>query len=152
MIIPKSKPLVVPMPKEHNYRIEEGCYSGVINRVVRSQRQNGKDTLRIVFALNVPGKENFLNFAKAEFNLNLEHGSELRDALVSVLGNEAVAALSGKEINFQTLVGKPADVQVEHIITSKTENYDYPYVQVCDIKPAGTWVAAKPAETGKVKN
>jgi len=150
MKIPKTKPLVVPMPKEQNYRIEEGYYSAVIHRIIRTPRPNCQDCgdlLRIVFALNVPGKENFINLAKAEFPLNLEHGSELRNVLANLLGREVLAAMSGAEINLEALVGMVVDVQVEHVITSKRDQYDYPFVQVCDIKPAGTLVAVKPAET-----
>ena len=89
MILPKVKPLVVQMPKEHNYRIEEGRYSSHVHKVVRTARQNcqgSDDILRIVFAINVPGKEKLLNLAKAEFTLNLEHGSDLRNVLVRLLG------------------------------------------------------------------
>jgi hypothetical protein len=155
MRIPKAKPLIVPMPQEHNYRIEEGYYPAVVHKIVRTPRPNCQDcgdVLRFVFALNVPGKEKFLNLAKAEFSLNLEHGSELRNVLVTLLGKEALAALSGKEINFESLVGMAVDVQVEHIITSKSDQYDYPFVQVCDIKPPGTLVAVKPAETKEAKD
>ena len=56
MRIPKSKPLVVTMPKEHNYRIEEGPYASRVHRVRRMQRQNCHncgDLLRIDFALEV---------------------------------------------------------------------------------------------------
>ena len=152
MKIPKAKPIVVPMPREHNYRIGEGRYGSLVHKVVRTGRQNcqgGDEVLRIVFAVNVPGKERFLNLAKAEFALNLEHGSELRNFLVRLIGKESLAALSGQEINFETLVGKPVDVEIEHIITSKRDQYDYPFVRVCDIQPAGTFVKvveAKPVE------
>ena len=150
MRIPKAKPLVIQMPQEHNYRIEEGRYTGRIYKIVRTPRPNsrdGGDILRIVFSLNVPGKEKFLNLAKAEFSLNLEHGSELRNVLAGLLGKEALAAKSGGEIDLESLVGMAVDVQVEHIITSKRDQYDYPFVQVYDIQPAGTLVAVKPTET-----
>jgi len=152
MKIPKTKPLVVPMPREQNYRIEEGYYSAVIHKIIRTPRLNCQDcgdVLRIVFALNVPGKDKFINLAKAEFPPNLEHGSELRNVLANLLGKEVLAAMSGAEINFEALVGMAVDVQVEHVITSKRDQYDYPFVQVCDIKPAGTLV--KPVETATTK-
>jgi hypothetical protein len=139
------------MPQEHNYRIEEGYYTGVIQKIVRASRPNCRDAdiLRIVFGLKVPGKENFLNLAKAEFSLNLEHGSELRNVLTRLLGKEALAAKSGGQIDLQSLVGMPVDVQVEHVITSKRDQYDYPLVQVCDIQPAGTLVEVKQATPQK---
>ena len=149
MKIPRAKSLVVSMPKEHNYRIDEGYYSGTIQKVVRVPRPNCHecgDVLRIVFALNVPGKEQFLNLAKAEFALNLEHGSELRNVLARLLGKDALAALSGAEINLESLIGKAADVEVEHVITSKRDQYDYPFVRICNIEPPGTLVLAKSSE------
>lgn len=143
MKIPNTNPLVFHMPKEHNYRIEEGKYRSRIYKIVRAQRQNGSgcaDILRIIFELKVPGKEQFLNLAKAEFNLNLEHGSELRNVVTRLLGKEALAALSGREIDFETMLGREADVEIEHIITSKRENFDYPYVHVRDIQLPGKLV------------
>jgi hypothetical protein len=143
MKINDVKPLVYQMPKEHNYRIEEGKYHAHIHKIVRTPRQTGNgcmDNLRFLFELNVPGKEKFLNLAKAEFPLNLEHGSDLRNMLSHLLGKEALAALSGQEIDFEKMVGMEADVEVEHIITSKRDNYDYPFVQVRDIQPPGTLV------------
>ena len=143
MKIPKAKPLVVQVPKTHNYRIPEGYYTGVIHKVVRVPRSNCRDCsdiLRIICALNVPGLEKFLNLAKAELSLSLEHGSELLEFLAAVLGKDALAALSGGELNLESLVGMSVDVQVEHITTSKSDSYDYPFVKICDIKPAGTWV------------
>ena len=143
MKIPRQKRLVVNMPKEHNYRIEEGPYAGNIHKVVRMPRpncQNGGEVLRIMFALIVAGKEQFLNLAKAELPFTLEHGSDLRRVLSRLLGREQMAALSGGEFDLETLVGLPADVEIEHIHTSKSDQYDYPFVLVTDIQPRGTLV------------
>jgi hypothetical protein len=136
------------MPREHNYRIEEGRYAARIYKIIRTQRPNCRDcgdALRIMFVLEVAGKEKLLNLAKAEFPLNLEHGSELRRVLTYLLGKEALASMSGGEFDFESLVGMPADVEIEHIRTSKSDQYDFPFVNVCDIQPAGTLVAVKPA-------
>ena len=143
MKINTVRPLKVQMPKEHNYRIEEGKYRAHIHKVVRTSRQTGNgcmDNLRLVFELNVPGREKFLNLAKAEFPLNLEHGSDLRNVLTRLLGKQAMAELSGGEIDFEKLVGIEADVEIEHIITKKRDNYDYPFVQVRDIQLPGSTV------------
>ena len=143
MKIPQTKPLIIPMPKEHNYRIEEGKYRVRIYKLVKTPKQNGLgcvEVLRIVFELNVPGKEQFLNLAKAEFPLTLEHGSELRNVITRLLSKGVLAALSGREIDLEILLGRAADVEIEHIITSKRENYDYPFVQIRDIQLPGTFV------------
>jgi hypothetical protein len=149
MRIPKSKPLVVTMPKEHNYRIEEGPYASRVHRVRRMQRQNCHncgDLLRIDFALEVKGKEKFLNLAKIELPFDLEHGSDLRKVLTRLIGKDGVAALSGEEVDLEPLLmDKPADVEVEHIRTNKSDQYDYPFVNVCDVQTPGTLVAVSPA-------
>ena len=93
-----------------------------------------------MFDVTVPGKEKFLNLAKAEFPLNLEHGSDLRNILTRLLGKEVMAELSGQEIDFETLVGREVDVEIEHIVTSKREQYEYPFVQVRDIQLPGQLV------------
>lgn len=145
MKLPKCNPLVIQMPKEHNYRIEEGRYTGLIHKIVRTPRsncQNGGDVLRIICALQVAGKENFLNLAKAELSLNLEHGSDLRRVLSRLLGKEQMSALSGGELDLESLVGRPVDVEIEHIRTNKTDQYDYPFVNVSDLRPAGTLIEA----------
>lgn len=154
MLIPKAKPLVVSVPKDHNYRIPEGYYTGTIHKVLRLPRPNCRDRgdiLRILCELTVPGMEKFLNLAKAEFLFSLEPGAELRDLLSTLLGKETLADLSGGAFDLESLVGRNVDVQVEHIITGKSEQYDYPFVHICDIKPAGTLVKPTPPATESIK-
>jgi len=147
MRFPPQRRLVVTMPKEHNYRIEEGRYAAHIHKVVRTPRPNCQDCgdlIRIMFALEIAGKEKFLNLAKAELPFNLEHGSDLRRVLSRLLGREQMGALSGGEFDLETLVGTPADVEVEHIRTNKSDLYDFPFVLVTDIQPRGTFMIANP--------
>lgn len=143
MKIPQQKHLVVIMPKEHNYKIPEGRYAAQIHKVLRIPRPGCPDCgelLRIMFTLQVAGKEQFKNLAKAEIPLNLEHGSDLRRVLSRLLGREQLAAVSGGELDLGSLVGLPADVEVQHIRTNHSDEFDYPFVLVTDIQPAGTWI------------
>lgn len=155
MKINRPQALKVQLPKDHNYRIEEGKYRASIHKIIKTPRQTGNgcmDNLRFMFEVKVPGKEKFLNLAKAEFPINLEHGTDLRNILTRLLGKDVMAALSGQEIDFETLVGLEVDVEIEHIITSKREQYDYPFVQVRDIQLPGqlikTEVIPEPANEG----
>ena len=147
MKIPQLRRLVIAVPKEHNYKIPEGRYAAKIHKVSRVSRPGCPDCgelLRIVFVLQVAGNEQFTNLAKAEIPLSLEHGSDLRRVLGRLLGREQLAALSGGELDLSSLVGIAADVEVEHIRTNKSDQYDYPFVLVTDIQPLGTFVAANP--------
>ena len=149
MKIPHQKKLVVPVPREHNYKIPEGRYAAQIHKVTRITRPGSNDCgemLRIMFVLQVAGKEQFTNLAKAEIPLNLEHGSDLRRVLGQLLGRDQLAAISGGELDLGTLVGLPANVQIEHIRTSKSDEYDYPFVLVTDIQSAGTGADTKAME------
>jgi len=143
MKLTRPNTLKVQLPKDHNYRIEEGKYQARIHKIFKTPRQTGSgcmDNLRFMFEIKVPDKEKFLNLAKAEFPLNLEHGSDLRNILTRLLGKEVMAELSGQEIDFETLVGREVDVEIEHIVTSKREQYEYPFVQVRDIQLPGQLV------------
>jgi hypothetical protein len=143
MRIPQQRRLVVTVPKEHNYKIPEGRYVAKIHKVTRVPRPGCPDCgelLRIMFVLQVAGKEQFTNLAKAEIPLNLEHGSDLRRVLGRLLGRDQLSALSGGEVDLSSLVGRTADVEVEHIRTSHSDEYDFPFVLVTDIQSAGTWV------------
>lgn len=149
MKINKVSPLKYQMPKDHNYGIEAGTYRARIYKIIRTPRQTGNgcmDNLRLMFEMMVQGKEKFLNLAKAEFPLNLEHGSDLLNVITRLLGKEVMAALSGQEIDFEKMVGMEVDVEIEHIITSKSDQCDYPFVQVRDIQKPDTLVNTTPAE------
>ena len=149
MKIPQQRRLVVTVPKEHNYKIAEGRYAAKIHKVARVPRPGCPDCgemLRIMFALQVAGKEQFMNLAKAEIPLSLEHGADLRRVLGRLLGREQLAAVSGGELDLSSLVGVAADVEIEHIRTSKSDDYDYPFVLVTDIQPAGTWIKTEVQE------
>src|ERR1035438_7647649 len=84
MLIPKPKPLVVPVPRESNFRIPEGRYRAKIASVrkLTVERQDGAgEVLRLLFEVQVPSLPNTQNLAKAEYRLEMrseEHTSELQ--------------------------------------------------------------------------
>jgi hypothetical protein len=149
MIIPRSRPLVRTVPKEHNFRVEAGRYKARIHKITTVPRQNASgcvENLRISFEVFVPGEERHINLAKAEFPYSLEHGSDLHNVLTRLLGRETLLALSGQDFDFETLLGKEVDVEVEHVITEKRALYEYPLVKICDIQPPGTFVKTVASE------
>jgi len=145
MLIPRQRPLVVPVPKQQNFHIEEGKYRAKISRVKRIERQNAHgcvEGVRFLFEVRVPGSDHLDNLAKADFKLDLESGSDLRNVVTRILGKEAFNTASGKTLDLETLAGLDVDIEIEHIITSKRDNYSYPFVHVRDIQRPGRLVEA----------
>jgi hypothetical protein len=61
-----------------------------------------------------------------------------------LIGKEAMSALSGSSFDFDQLKGMEVEVEIRHIITDKSENYDYPFVKVSDIQKPGTMGLPEP--------
>jgi hypothetical protein len=134
--------LLVTVPKQSTYRIDEGKYAAPIKSVRILDKQNSLGSIpfvRIQFKVRVPGlDEQFDCLAKADFPLNLESGSDLRNVINRLLGNAYLANLSGKKFDLAALVGVDCEIEVEHVSLEGRENYDYPLVVVRDIQVPGT--------------
>jgi hypothetical protein len=141
MLIPKSKPLVVPVPRESNFRIPEGRYRAKIASVrkLNVERLDGAvESLRLLFEVQVPSLPNLQNLAKAEYRLELNPGSDLRNVLTRLLGKHVFADASGGTFDLEQLVGMDVEVEIEHVTTSRRDEYSYPLVRVRDIRKPGT--------------
>jgi hypothetical protein len=146
MLIPKSKPLMVPVPKTTNFRIPEGSYRSKISSVrkqyVEKLASTG-ETVKLLFEVQVPSLQKTVNLAKAEFRLDLNPGSELHNVLTRLFGKQALADKAGGEFDLGELEGMTVDIEIEHVITNRRDEYDYPLVKVRDIQIAGTLVKAE---------
>lgn len=141
MLIPKAKPLAVPVPRDPNFRIPEGKYRAKISSVKKLfvEKLNGTgEILRILFEVIVPLLPKTLNLAKAEYKLDMNCGSELRNVLTRLLGKQALADVAGDSLDLEQLVDMDVEIEIEHIITSRREEYDYPLVKIRDIRKPGT--------------
>ena len=141
MLIPKPKPLVVPVPRESNFRIPEGRYRAKIASVrkLTVERQDGAgEVLRLLFEVQVPSLPNTLNLAKAEYRLEMNPGSDLRNVLSRLFGKQVFTDASGGTFDLGQLVNMDCEIEIEHVITSRRDEYSYPLVRVRDIRKPGT--------------
>jgi len=133
--------LTAQVPKEQTFKFGEGRYSAKIKKGRRKDRQNAEGAnpyIRILFRVNVPGLERYECLAKADFPLNLENGTDLRNIINRLLGKDYLANLSGQEFDFAVLEGLDCEIEVEHVNLEGREKYDYPLVVVKDIQKPGT--------------
>jgi len=141
MLIQRPKPLLVPVPRESNFRIPEGRYRAKITsiRKLTVERLDGSgDVLRILFDVQVPSLPNTQNLAKAEYRLELTPGSDLRNVLNRLYGKQVFANVSNGQFDLEQLVNMDCEVEIEHVVTSRRDEYSYPLVRVRDIRKPGT--------------
>jgi hypothetical protein len=146
MLIPKAKPLVVSVPKDPNFRIPEGKYCAKIISVKKQFVEKISSTgemVKLLFEVQVPSLPKTLNLAKAEFKLDMNCGSDLRNVLTRLFGKQALADATGGSFDLEQLEGKEAEIEIEHVITNKRDEYTYPLVKIRDIQPLRTQVEAK---------
>ena len=141
MLIPKAKPLAIPVPKDPNFRIPEGRYRATITTVRKllAERADGVgETLRILYEVQVPSLPKCINLAKSEYRLDMNPGSDLRNVLTRLLGKQVLSEAAGGTFDLEQLVGMDVEVEIEHVITSRRDEYSYPLVRVRDIRKPGT--------------
>ena len=136
-----GKPLVVSVPKDTNFHIPEGKYRAKISSVKKVPKQkinDNCDMLRILFEVLVPKLHRMVNLAKAEYPLNMHGGSELRNVLTRLLGKQVFADAAGDSFDLEQLTGMDVEIEIEHVITNRRDEYTYPLVKVRDIRKPGT--------------
>lgn len=144
MLIPKIKPsksLVVPVPRDTNFHIPEGRYRAKITRVKMERVQkldSVGDVVKLLFGVQVPSLPRTVNLARAEFRFDMNKGTELRNILTRLFGKEALSEAAGETFDLEKLVNLDVEIQTEHIITNRRDEYSYPLVRVCDIQKPGT--------------
>lgn len=136
-----SSALIVTVPKESTFQINPGSYAAQIKSVRKIERQTSKGStswVRFLFIVNVPGFERFECLAKADFPLNLENGTDLRNVMNRLMGRSYLANLSGQQFRFDELKGVACELEVEHVDCEGRENFDFPLVVVRDIQVPGS--------------
>lgn len=76
--------------------------------------------------------------AKAEYRLELTPGSDLRNVLNRLYGKQVFANVSNGQFDLEQLVNMDCEVEIEHVVTSRRDEYSYPLVRVRDIRKPGT--------------
>lgn len=142
MIIPKIKPAIeVSIPKDTSFHIPEGKYRATIRNIERKyvEKANGTgEVLKFFFEVQVPSQQKTINLAKLELREDMSTGSELRNLLTRLLGQETVSGAAGSKLSLDTLVGNEVEVEIEHVITNKRDDYAYPLVKVRDVQKITT--------------
>ncbi len=143
MKIPHIKPLLVEVPKKSNFRIPEGKYRAKIVSVrkVPVEKLNGTvRNVKLLFEVQVPALAKTLNLANAEYREDLNPGSDLHNVITRLFGARALDDAAGGSFDLAPLENMDVDIQIEHVITSRRDEYDYPLVKVHNIQPPGTLV------------
>ena len=139
--------LTVTVPKESTFKNPEGRYSAQIKSVRKLDKQNARGSnpfARFLFTVNVPGMERFDCLAKADFPLNLNNGSDLRNIINRLLGKQYLASLSGQQFSLDALSSIDCEIELEHVDLDGRENFDFPLVVVRDIQLPGTMRLTRP--------
>jgi hypothetical protein len=154
--IPHTKPLSVEVPKKSNFRIPEGKYRAKIMSVrkVPVEKLNGTvRNVKLLFEVQVPSQTKTLNLANAEYREDMNPGSDLHNVLTRLFGAKALDEAAGSSFDLEPLENMDVDIEIEHVITSRREEYDYPLVKVHNIQPKGTLVKdgvkPEPVKEGK---
>ena len=156
MKIPHTKALSVEVPKKSNFRIPEGKYRAKIMSVrkVPVEKLNGTvRNVKLLFEVQVPSQTKTLNLANAEYREDMNPGSDLHNVLTRLFGAKALDEAAGSSFDLEPLENMDVDIEIEHVITSRREEYDYPLVKVHNIQPKGTLVKdgvkPEPVKEGK---
>jgi len=140
-IPPETKHLYLNLPKKVNFHIPEGRYQAKIigiKKIDASDQSLKSARLKFVLEVQVPTLPKMQNLANAEFKCDLGEGSELRALLIRFLGKEVVEEAAGSQLDIQALENREVTIEVEHIITNRRHEYEYPLVRVSGIQPAKT--------------
>jgi hypothetical protein len=76
--------------------------------------------------------------AKAEFRDCMDRGSELCNVVTRLMGKAAVEAAADGVLVIEPLENMDVEIEINHKITSRREEYEYPLVEVVDIQKPGS--------------
>ena len=82
-------------------------------------------------------------------NTDWTPGSDLRNVLTRIFGKQVFTEAAGLTFDLEQLVGMDVEVEIEHVITSRREEYSYPLVRVRDIRKPGTMQLTEYAEANQ---
>ena len=128
--------LEVKLEREITFNLPEGAYAASISGIKQFNKQSAKgkqDWIRLSFDVAVPGMENLDCRAGRNFQLNFKAGSDLRNFLTPILGQEFFKKNSAKSIDLEkTLTGLKGVVHLSHFTG---EDYETPLVVVDAFEP-----------------
>ena len=123
-------------PPGNAFLIPEGDYRAVLKQMKPHHDGGGK--IRLVFTVTVPGCP-FPYLAGKNYLNDLSESSALRGDLYAWRGHDLTPGENqARSIETNDLVGRPADIRINHI---ENEGHENPFVYVKAIYPPGTLVS-----------
>ena len=123
--------VTVTLDKEVTFDIKEGVYAAQISGIKQFNKQTGRgrqDWIRILFEVDVPGMQDLDCRAGRNFMLSFKSGSDLRNFLTPILGQDFFKQNSAKSIDLEKiLVGLKGMITLSHFFG---QDYDKPLVVV----------------------
>jgi hypothetical protein len=126
------------IPPEKTFDLPAGNYKATLSQIksiTKQSKRGPQEWVRLIFEVQVPSLTNQIPCAGRNFLLDLKKGSDLRNFLEGWLSAEFFTKLSGSVFDFDTLLGKEADLVLTHF---QTGDYDKPHVNVANAFPPGS--------------
>lgn len=130
--------IIVKVPAAKTFDLPCGQFRATLDQIKPITKQTKKGPqqwVRLVFQVQVPEMTDQIPCAGRNFPLDLNPGSDLRNFLESWLGSDFFASLSNKDLDFDTLIGKQADICLSHF---QGEEYSKPHVNIENAYPPST--------------
>jgi hypothetical protein len=122
----------IEVPLEKSFDADEGTFPAKLESVFKIKGPDNEPHVRLVFALQVPPKDQKLLAAGKSFPLSMKPGTELREFLEHWLGKEWVKSNSGKRLDLESLIDREADLTLAHY---HNEKYPKPLVFIQAVNP-----------------
>jgi hypothetical protein len=139
--------IIKKIPPVKSFDLPTGQFKAKLSQVrpITKQTKKGpQEWVRLVFEVSIPSLANQIPCAGRNFLLDLNPGSDLRNFLEIWLGNDFFAALSNKDLDFDTLIGKEGDIVLSHF---QTQDYDKPHVNIDNVFPPNTFKSTEEKPT-----
>ena len=131
------------IPKERTFDCPQGTFRATFQGIREEPKfKNGtlQKFLRMTLEVDVPSIRNRLVTVARTFEPSIAAGTPLRTMLESWLGHEFFEKNAGKKIKLDELIGREADIIVQHFFN---EGFPKPYCHLVAMCPPGTMSLAE---------
>ena len=142
----------IEIPKETTFDLPEGCFKAQVSGVrqfIKQTSRGAQEWVRFLFDVQVPGLSYRLNtVAGRSFKLDVNPGSDLRNFLVGLLGQQFFADRSGQKVDLEGLNQTDCEIQLDHYCG---RDFEKPLVVVSRVAAPGSLklTQATPEQGGK---
>jgi hypothetical protein len=131
------------IPPVTTFDLPEGLYHATLTQyrpMTKQTKKGPQEWVRLLFEVQIPEMANQIPCAGRNFQLDLNAGSDLRNFLEVWLGSDFFKEKSNQELNFDTLMGKGADVKLSHYLGG---DYEKPLVIIDNAFPLNSQKVAE---------